>query len=309
MIACGIYLLYYETDDFQYYVGQSSNIEKRYKDHCRYLKSNTHCNKTLSELYNVVGVLPTIEILEVLECTNSILDSREIYWIKEFDCFYNGINGTIGGNSLGKGENHPRALYTNDEIINTMNYTISHKEDSLTKISTHLSIPYGTISSIACGKSHTWLQTKFPNEYKELLSIVGSRKHNSTGYLFPNSVYSAKEIEKVLFLLIHGYSVKDISIQLCIHTSTIYNIKNGSKHTWLKDKYPIEYQRMLNISDIPKECYVALKSPNGTIHNIVDKNSFIKEFGLCQPSISKLLSGKLKSHKGWTLANVSKIEH
>ncbi len=47
-------------------------------------------------------------IQEIEECSNSIVNEREIYWIKQYDSYYNGYNATIGGEG--------RAEYDGEEI-------------------------------------------------------------------------------------------------------------------------------------------------------------------------------------------------
>ena len=48
----GIYLLQILKFPTWYYVGQSSNIQKRYATHISYLKKNYHVNKYLQNFYN-----------------------------------------------------------------------------------------------------------------------------------------------------------------------------------------------------------------------------------------------------------------
>jgi hypothetical protein len=92
----GIYAL--KLNDTIFYIGQSNNIYKRYKDHCRLSnnKSNTKRCNWLSSLIKK-GEFPELEILEI---TNN-LDSREIFWIKHYlDLGQATCNGNEGGKTL-----------------------------------------------------------------------------------------------------------------------------------------------------------------------------------------------------------------
>lgn len=92
----GIYALV--LDNRVFYVGQSKNIEQRYKSHCR-ISNNKSNNKRCNWLSSLISkkVFPELQILEV---TND-LDNREIYWIS----YYRNLNQAIynsadGGTSI-----------------------------------------------------------------------------------------------------------------------------------------------------------------------------------------------------------------
>ena len=85
------------------YIGQSLNVENRYKTHV-----NNHTNKNLKGDYNTKfyralrkhGIENfTFEIVEVVE-DPAQLNQREAYWIKYYDSFKNGYNSTPGGDSV-----------------------------------------------------------------------------------------------------------------------------------------------------------------------------------------------------------------
>lgn len=93
----GIYKI--TINSYYIYIGQSVDIEKRWRQHLSKLKQNKHCNKKLQNIYNKHPNNIEFEILE--ECDESELDNKEIYWI---DCYksYNtkhGLNMNLGGDS------------------------------------------------------------------------------------------------------------------------------------------------------------------------------------------------------------------
>lgn len=45
------------------------------------------------------------------------MDEKEIYWIKYYNSYQNGYNKTPGGKSV-RGEDHPRAILTEQEVWN-----------------------------------------------------------------------------------------------------------------------------------------------------------------------------------------------
>lgn len=299
-MTCGIYVLYYETDDFQYYIGKSTNIEGRYKEHCRKLKNKEHKNIGLTKGFEKYGS-PTIDVLEVVDCIDTLLFTKEVLWIKEFNSYINGMNETPGGEGTGSGENHPQTLYTNNEYINLVKYIVYNKDKSLVQVSKDLNMDINVIRGIACGAHHNWLEKELPNEYAELLSLSGTRNNIATGELSHNSIYSNKTIVEVLFLLLENYTAKEVSIQLNINVQTVYGIFNGSDHLWLKEEYPNEYSLMRELHSLSKVTYPLIKSPEGIVYKVVNQTVFAKEHGLEQANLSSVLLGKRKIHKNWVL--------
>lgn len=74
------------------YIGQTTNPEKRYREHLR-RKDNTYFHNALGK-YGEANF--TYEVLES-NIDSSKLDEREIYWISYYDSYNNGYNLTIGG--------------------------------------------------------------------------------------------------------------------------------------------------------------------------------------------------------------------
>lgn len=76
------------------YIGQSTNIEKRWESHKYYTEDKT---TLLQKAFNKYGVSNfTFEVIE--ECPTNQLDEREKYWINYYQSYgTNGYNMTLGG--------------------------------------------------------------------------------------------------------------------------------------------------------------------------------------------------------------------
>lgn len=76
------------------YVGQSINIEKRFKDHKRWAHKNSYIERVIRKH----GIDAFVwEILEI--CDEDVLNQREIHWIASLDTMKpNGYNLAFGGN-------------------------------------------------------------------------------------------------------------------------------------------------------------------------------------------------------------------
>ena len=84
------------------YIGQTvSSIYKRFQDHIYSSKANFKDAPILNNAINKYGKENfTIEAIE--ECSDDLLNEREIYWIKELKSHFSygtGYNITWGGNS------------------------------------------------------------------------------------------------------------------------------------------------------------------------------------------------------------------
>lgn len=98
----GIYIIdNYEED--KVYVGQSVNIEKRWRSHLGYLRRGNHPNRYMQRTYDKYGV--GVFGLYVLEyCSEEDLNDREIYHIERLGSGINenGYNMRAGGSSGGR---------------------------------------------------------------------------------------------------------------------------------------------------------------------------------------------------------------
>lgn len=98
------------------YIGLSSDIKKRYNQHLYDSKHPERVKTGIDKAIAKYGIENfNFEIIE--ECEESELDERERYWISYYDSYQNGYNQTVGGKSL-RGENHPRAILTEQEVWN-----------------------------------------------------------------------------------------------------------------------------------------------------------------------------------------------
>nr|DAL94186.1 MAG TPA: intron associated endonuclease [Caudoviricetes sp.] len=96
---CGIYYIK-NLINGKYYIGQSYDIEQRWRREKMYLRSDkTAWNAHLQNAWKKYGE-DNFEFAVIEECTIENLDEREAYWIQFFDSFHNGYNKTIGGSGM-----------------------------------------------------------------------------------------------------------------------------------------------------------------------------------------------------------------
>lgn len=299
----GIYALVFKDDDSKYYIGKSlAGIKYRYKEHCSKLVNGTHVNYLLQDKYNELRESPILYIIEELNDPN-IINTKEIFWINEFDSFRNGFNLTIGGEGSAPGEDHPRAIYTNSTYLAileglTKNYT------SIRALADELGVNYDICSNIAYGNSHKHLKEVYPEIYNKALSKVGTRvvgSRCSVGHEIYSNVF--KELATTT------NSMKSIADKYDIGLNIVVDINKGQSHKYLHTEFP-EYYAMImrNKGKLVRSNvkWPDVLSPDGVVYTPVNMAEFCREHGLDAGGFSRVLNGKQKSTKGWTLYDAPK---
>lgn len=174
----GIYSIYWEVPDL-IYIGQSSNLSVRLKEHNRLFLNNRASSKRLLEAYTKYG-MPNISVLEY--CSIPELDRLEQYYIKEFDSLKNGLNAVPGGFSSGVDTEHAAAKYSKELIISACKLLLN-PETPQKEISKLTGISEPVLSTILNGTRHTWISKEFPEIRKALddsrLIRYEANKYNS----------------------------------------------------------------------------------------------------------------------------------
>lgn len=88
-MTCGIYKIYFSNTD-KVYIGSSSDIDKRIKQHKAMLSNDCHHSYKLQEYYNKNNDKIEFSIIE--ECQEIDKLRREAYWVNTYDALRNGFN-------------------------------------------------------------------------------------------------------------------------------------------------------------------------------------------------------------------------
>lgn len=146
----GIYMFTNKYDN-KSYVGQSTNIRKRYNSHKR------ACDNILFHDYIKWYGFDAFDFRVLEECDKSELDEKEIYYIKKYNTVYpNGYNLSYGGNSPKLNRIH--SFSDVDKIKDYLkNTTMSNEE-----IGKIFGISDQAVSDINNGKTWYVDNTKYP---------------------------------------------------------------------------------------------------------------------------------------------------
>lgn len=175
-MTIGIYCLRFEGTD-RVYVGQSVNIEHRYKAHLSNIKTSKHINSKIQEAYHIYGT-PKLEILCI--CGLGELNHMEEFYISKLDAFTQGFNllqhSKIGDNT---GDSNGNAKNSNNDIIKVLDLLVDNTY-SMKHISDITKVSLGVVRSIANLITHRWLEEVFPDKYALLTKLKGTRSRTSS---------------------------------------------------------------------------------------------------------------------------------
>ena len=241
-MTCGIYALYWPINGM-IYIGRSINIERRTHSHKYELTNNTHNNYKLQKQYNKF-LQPEIIILEI--CDPSEINTKEAYWIAEFNACTEGLNISDSDNVSYSGTETGKSKYTRFTILKV--FSLLYKTELLLKdIAKRLKVNNSLPTNIAYNGQHMWLKEDYPEQY-ELMLLNNSKRavRNKSGLNNPKSKYSKRQILKVFSLL---YRTKLSKAKIGLRTKTseslAKSILNLGSHRWLQEEYPEKYALML----------------------------------------------------------------
>lgn len=301
-MAYGIYKLNFKNTE-KVYIGQSSNIERRFRNHLYSLSKGISPTK-LQEAYYKYGI-PELEILvESDELDTSKLDEIEEEAISIFNSIDNGFNTcnvAYGSSSKGRkgntacGENANAAIYPKGVYIDIFYALINNiNKLSVREIAEMLNVSYSVVSSIRNLNTHKWLKIEFPDEYTILEEL-----HNSYDRTVNRTAESlGLDYPKLLSPLGEEVTVTNLS-----EFSKIHNLSIGNLHGLLNNTRK-SVNGWSRLSD-PITIKCTLVSPVGTKYDIPHMGiaKFCREHKLTPTYISQLISGKKRTYKGWSIAN------
>ena len=171
-MTCGIYLLNF-TGTNSVYVGQSINIENRFKQHITNLKNSTASHK-LQKAYSIYG-LPSIEV--ILECSVAELDSAEDEAIIIFNSVANGFNIYASSTEAPSysGYGYGNSKYSKENILLCVEKLLETPLLSYEDISKICGINVNTIRKLALTTGHQWVWEAYPEKQAHMLALIPCR--------------------------------------------------------------------------------------------------------------------------------------
>jgi hypothetical protein len=261
-----MYIYKLEFTNGKIYIGQTTTtIKNRLDRHYLSLQNGTHYSKKVQKAYEDCKALPICTVLE--EVPNGVpINEREIFWIKEYDAFHGGygLNSTIGGTSIGFGEDHPGAKYTKEDYAAVV-FFLAKTEFSLQEVAN---------------------EQEYPTEYSEMSAKVGQKK---TG---PKKVYPD----------IRGPDGTVYSITNLLEFAKTHNLGKGN--AGLSDLISGTVQSVKGYCLASKPVVRLINVQTNEIIEVPgnkDKREFREKYSLGVEGLRHLLSKKISLHKNWKI--------
>ncbi len=233
-MTIGIYSLYWEDQDLVY-IGQSQNLERRYKDHINSLQNGTHNNYKVQDTFNKYGE-PKFIVLEV--CKIADIYTKEILWTEEFNSLH-GLNGLNivepGTSSSGWGTNAANARYSRIQILRvfSMLYKTTLKYST---ISLKSKVPIHIINQIKNGLIHTWLCNDYTTKYR--LMQLRPKNYPKTKIEESTLVSSTGEIHILTSIKDFCLSIPELAINIKTSSAAIGKVLLNKKKSYKGWKTP-----------------------------------------------------------------------
>lgn len=254
------------------YIGQSINIEKRWKAHKKAAFDNkaTEYEYPLYRAMRKYGVDNFVfDIIE--ECESHILNDREKYWIKYYNSFFNGYNQTLGGDCTKREKK---------EKILKIFYLLENTNMTMLDISKECQISYEMVQGINTGRfwndgrDYPIRKTRMLN--KNYCIDCGVEIHKNSLRCFEcNNKYKIESnkcnrpSKELLNDLIYKYTFENIAKQ--------FNVSSNAVRKWCKTySLPYKYSDLHPIKDVEKKLkshmneYVIMKNKNNEKINSFD---------------------------------------
>lgn len=213
------------------YVGQSTDGEKRIKNHIYQLKNNRHENRKLQNSWNLHGEdCFTFYVIGNFENYNQV----EKDYIEKFNSIEDGYNILEGGEEppIWRGEEHPLSKHSKEEIEKTKDL-IKNTDLSFEKIASIMGYTSGcTISAINIGTAWFDENEEYPLRKDKRAKI-------------------AEEIIKLLKTT--SMSQKAIAEQLGVSRTLVTMINIGKNHYSDLEEYPLRKNTKKLLTEEQKE--------------------------------------------------------
>lgn len=136
----GVYMIRNKNDDAKY-IGSSTDVEERWKQHIRSLQKGSHHSYKLQQAYNAVKDINAFEFSLIENVSNKQkLYDREQYWTDYYDTYKSGYNCTERADGTDKHSNNKCLIHSETEaekfkmLYNTYRDSLDIQESTVKRI-------------------------------------------------------------------------------------------------------------------------------------------------------------------------------
>jgi group I intron endonuclease len=265
------------------YIGKTLKcLERRKSSH----KSAAKYEKRNLKFYNAIKKYGWNSFIwgVIEECDVELLNEQEVFWIDKYNTYYKGYNSTLGGDA------------TNPTCFKKFKFKS----------------PSGEILE---GENIAEFCRNYNLSSSSMGCVLSGKRKSHKGWTLPETkVYGYElrtlKIEREFTIqspdgtIIAGKNVTKFCNQYNLNPASIINVLNGKYKSYKKWKLTKTnlISHKSRIEKISKE--FVIMSPDQTIIKEKNIKEFSKKYNLIPGEISRVLSKKIKSHRGWKLPTI-----
>lgn len=231
-----------------------------------------------------------------------------LYW-EEQDLIYIGQSVNIERRLQWHISNLKHNMHTNYKVQNAYN---------------SFGTPTHNILEVCKAEDLNILESVYTDEFNSInngLNIIEAGHATGYGYNCSASKYSREELLKAFTLLVNTtIPYKDVSKETGVAIGTIESITKEYTHSWLKEEFPLEYQKMLDNRISRKQVnksgtildrhgkLIEFIDPSGNSYIVGNITGFCKTHAELNKNISastkglnRLSNNTAKTYKGWKI--------
>lgn len=250
-MTCGIYKIENKINGKKY-IGQSNNIERRWKYHLQYIKNG---KSKMYQAFREDGI-ENFDFSIVEECPIIDLDEKEKYWISYYNSIENGYN-MIFGSPFKRRKYHKLSDDEYNNIVKDLIDNVLSIDEIINKYNLCSSYIYDI----------NWNNTNLGNP-----NLTYPLRNLKTGCVEKYEDILKKEIDNIVFdLQENKLTYVEISEKYHLTHKMLYNINKGKKYYNEKLKYPLRDIKTKISKQEAEEIQKLLKETNLSYKEIGEK--------------------------------------
>lgn len=259
----GIYKLTNNKSN-EVYIGQSINIEQRFKEHVNGLKNNKHHAYKLQKFYNKHKQTQSFKVsYEILETVSNPahLNARELYYIDKYDSHINGYNsiGTSGSPIQTKKKERQ------NKKISKTNSNKNEFELLVNKYHNNLYLQYGGYSDTYLHRVNEAIRYFVSNYNLDLyMAEISQYKYDVTLFIIDRNFKTVQRYEYITKYQCMGIGINTFMYQGS-YTNAEWNYNRYKKFyniTQSKNRYKWFLKRLVNLDSEIIQYNILKYSPN-----------------------------------------------
>ena len=167
-MTSGIYSLSFNNTN-KIYIGQSKDIEERFKRHINSLSKGKAPNKLQEAFYTFGDPILNILLIWEVESERKDIEEAAIVFFNTINNGFNSMHSVVDPlKEINNGKGIHLTKYNNTKYIDALFLLANYPNKSYKELSNILNMSIDTLSAMKSGRTHKNLKEKYPEEYMKM---------------------------------------------------------------------------------------------------------------------------------------------